>query len=258
MTFRVAFVPGVTPTKWVRIWRERMSEPIETAAVTVDDQRTVVLAGEADVCFARLPLDRDGLHAIPLWEEPAVVVAPREHVIEAGGEVALADLVDEDVRPVASGEEEGAIELVAHGGGLVIVPQPVARLYGRRDVVVRPVTDAEPTRIALVWPVDLTDEQRERVDAFVGIVRGRTSASSRGGEPAASSPERGSGKSPERGSARSGGRGSAKSGGSGAASASPRSSSASGGAKGLSGGSKGGRQARSSRGGPSRPRRGRR
>ncbi|ARJ07166.1 hypothetical protein B5808_03120 [Cnuibacter physcomitrellae] len=227
-----------------------MSEPIETASVRVDDQRAVVLAGEADVCFARLPLDRDGLHAIPLWEEPAVVVAPREHVIEAVDEVALADLVDEDVRPVASGEEEGAIELVAHGGGLVIVPQPVARLYGRRDVVVRPVTDAEPTRIALVWPVDLTDEQRERVDAFVGIVRGRTSASSRGGEPAASSPERGS--------ARSGGRGSAKSGGSGSASASPRSSSASGGSKGLSGGGQGGRQARPSRGGPSRPRRGRR
>lgn len=234
MTFRVAFVPGVTPTKWVRIWRERMTEPIETASVTVDGQRSAVLDGEADVCFVRLPLDRDGLHVIPLWEEAAVVVAPREHMIEAADEVVLADLADEDMRSVESGAEESAIELVAHGGGLVIVPQPVARLYGRRDVVVRPVTDAEPTRIAIAWPVDLTDEQRERIDAFIGIVRGRTAASSRGGEPAAASPASGSAK-PRGGSPAS----------------SPRSPS-------TPGGSKGGRRGGPSRSGPSKPRRGRR
>ncbi|AXH37028.1 LysR family transcriptional regulator [Humibacter sp. BT305] len=234
MTFRVGFVPGVTPTKWVRIWRERMTEPIETVSVTVDGQRSAVLDADADVCFVRLPLARDGLHVIPLWEETAVVVAPREHMIEAADEVVLADLVDEDVRPVASGSEEAAIELVAHGGGLVIVPQPIARLYGRRDVVVRPVTDAEPTRIAITWPVDLPDEQRERVDAFIGIVRGRTAASSRGAEPASATPSNGSAK--PRG---------------GSPSTSPRSPNGSGRAK-------GGRRGGPSRGGPARPSRGRR
>jgi DNA-binding transcriptional LysR family regulator len=187
VTFRVAFVPGVTPTKWLRIWRERMREPIEALPVAVDAQRTAVLLGvgdddgPADVVFARLPIDRDGLNAIPLWEEPAVVVAPRDHLLEAFDDVTLAELADEDVRPVASGGEADAIELVAHGGGLVIVPQPVARLHSRRDVVVRPVTDADPTRIALVWPSDLPADRAERIDAFVGIVRGRTGNSSRGG-----------------------------------------------------------------------------
>jgi DNA-binding transcriptional LysR family regulator len=181
VTFRVAFVPGVTPTKWVRIWKERMREPLETVPVAVDAQRDAVRDGEADVCFARLPIDRDGLHAIPLWEEPAVVVAPRDHLVEAFDEVTLADLAEEDVRPVASGLEADAIELVAHGGGLVIVPQPVARLHSRRDVVVRPVSDAEPTRIALVWPDDLPEDGQRRVDDFIGIVRGRSANSSRGG-----------------------------------------------------------------------------
>ncbi|WP_378144778.1 LysR substrate-binding domain-containing protein [Cnuibacter sp. UC19_7] len=250
MTFRVAFVPGVTPTKWVRIWRERMPEPIETVAVTVDAQRSAVLGGEADVCFVRLPVDRDGLHVIPLWEESAVVVAPREHVIEAVDEVSLADLDGEDLRPVASGGEEAAIELVAHGGGLVIVPQPVARLYGRRDVVVRPVTDADPTRIAMVWPVDLAEEQAERVDAFIGIVRGRTAASSRGGASATAPEAPADARNGTRGGG-SGTRGSSGTTRGGAPGASPRSS-------GSSGGSKGGRRGGPSGGGSARPRRGRR
>ena len=184
MTFRVAFVPGVTPTKWVRVWRERMREPLEAVPVSVDEQRDVLFSPDAgvraDVSFARLPIDREGVHAIPLWEEPAVVVAPREHLIEAFDEVTLADLADEDVRAVATGGEEEAIELVAHGGGLVVLPQPVARQYARRDVVARPVSDAEPTRIALVWPDDLPTAAAARVDDFIGIVRGRTSGSSRG------------------------------------------------------------------------------
>jgi hypothetical protein len=41
-----------------------------------------------------------------------------------------------------------------------------------------PVTDAAPTRIALVWRVERDDAD---IQEFVGVVRGRTTRSSRGG-----------------------------------------------------------------------------
>jgi hypothetical protein len=43
-------------------------------------------------------------------------------------------------------------------------------------VVYRPVTDAEPTTIALAWRID---NPNELIEEFVGIVRGRTANSSR-------------------------------------------------------------------------------
>jgi len=70
-----------------------------------------------------------------------------------------------------------AIELVAAGIGVVIVPQSLARLHHRRDLTYRPVTDAPGSSIALVWPEANTTEF---VDEFIGIVRGRTANSSRG------------------------------------------------------------------------------
>jgi hypothetical protein len=52
----------------------------------------------------------------------------------------------------------------------------VARLFQRKDVVTRPVTDLEPSTIALVWRQDRDDEVTQ---AFVGVVRGRRVTSSR-------------------------------------------------------------------------------
>jgi hypothetical protein len=70
-----------------------------------------------------------------------------------------------------------AVETVAAGVGIVVLPMSVARLHNRKDVVHRPVSDAEKTRIALAWRRDLDDE---RVQTFIGVVRGRKATSSRG------------------------------------------------------------------------------
>ena len=52
------------------------------------------------MALMRLPVDRDGLHCIPLYDEVPVVVAGHEHFVAAGDEVALDDLADEQlVRP---------------------------------------------------------------------------------------------------------------------------------------------------------------
>ena len=66
---------------------------------------------------------------------------------------------------------------MAAGIGLLVVPQSLARLHHRRDLVFRPVTDAPQSQVALSW---LEDRTSDLVEEFIGIVRGRTVNSSRG------------------------------------------------------------------------------
>jgi DNA-binding transcriptional LysR family regulator len=188
--FRLGFVTGATPDKWAATWRERRRDALELVPVEEATQEDGVRDGSLDVALLRLPVDRDGLHCIPLYDEVQVVVAGQQHFVAAGEEVALDDLTDEQlVRPHASGwmpaadqldwpamSEKDAIEAVASGTGIVIVPMSVARLYYRKDVVQRPVTDLPPTKVGLVW---LVDNEDERVQVFIGIVRGRTVNSTR-------------------------------------------------------------------------------
>ena len=188
--FRVAFVTGATPDKWARAWRDRRREPLELVPVIEGEQEHGVRDGDVDMALVRLPVDRDGLHCIPLYAEVPVVVASSEHFIAAADEVSLADLSEEQlVRPHSSGwhpdveqldwppmSEKDAIETVAAGTGVVIMPMSVARLHQRKDVVQRPVSDLDPTQIALVW---LLDRDGEDTQAFVGVVRGRSVNSSR-------------------------------------------------------------------------------
>ena len=82
-----------------------------------------------------------------------------------------------------------AIELVAAGVGLLVVPQSLARLHHRRDLTYRPLTDAPGSGVGLAWP---DTENTELMEEFIGIVRGRTVNSSRtprrDGTPAPSTP----------------------------------------------------------------------
>jgi DNA-binding transcriptional LysR family regulator len=197
--FRVTFVTGVTPDKWVKTWQRRSSDPLATVAVPEDDQLTALRAGEADMAFVRLPVDREGLHVIPLYREVPVVVVSKEHPVAAYDEIPVADLADEHLlqdpddvpawRDVATEVRDGtrypvpamtphqAVETVAAQGGIVIVPMSVARVHHRKDVVSVPVTGVEESQVGLAWPVGADDP---RVETFIGIVRGRTERSSRG------------------------------------------------------------------------------
>jgi len=188
---RIGFVTGATPDKWARHWRDRRREPLDLVPVTEEDQLDGVRDGSLDMALVRLPVDRDGLHCVRLYDELQVVVASRDHLLAAADdEVSTADLVDEQlVRPHPSGwtpaaeqldwppmSEREAIETVAAGTGIVIVAMSVARLHQRKDVVTRVVSDLEPTTIALVWPVERDDEVTQ---AFVGVTKGRTANTSR-------------------------------------------------------------------------------
>jgi DNA-binding transcriptional LysR family regulator len=187
---RVGFVTGATPDKWAAAWRDRRPEPLELVPVTEEDQEQMLRDGSLDMCLVRLPVDRDGLHLVPLYDEVAVVVVPRDHFVTAATEVDLEDLSEEQlVRPHPSGwtpsaeqltwppmSEREAIEVVGSGSGIALVPMSVARLFQRKDVASRPVTDLPPTSVGLAWLVDRDDDDTQ---AFVGVVRGRTARSSR-------------------------------------------------------------------------------
>lgn len=189
--FRVGFVTGATPDKWARVWRDRRRDRLELVPVEQDEQEAGLRAGDLDMCLVRLPVDRDGLHLIPLYDEVPVAVAGRDHVISVVDEVSLDDLDGEQlVLAHPSGwvpsvpqqdwpamSVRDAVDVVASGTGIAILPMSVARLHSRKDVVHRTVTDLEPTRIGLAWRLDRDDE---RVQVFIGIVRGRSERSSRG------------------------------------------------------------------------------
>lgn len=175
---RVAFVPGVMPDKWARIWRERMpGDPLDLVPVPDAEQTAVLYDGRADLSFVRLPVDDEGLHLIPLYTEVAVVVAARGHLVEAADEVTLDDLGDEITHHVPPLTAREAVETVAAGVGVVVLPMSLARLHHRKDVVHRPVVDGPQSRVGLAWRRDLEDE---RVEVFIGVVRGRRAGSSRG------------------------------------------------------------------------------
>ncbi|MBM7829528.1 DNA-binding transcriptional LysR family regulator [Agromyces cerinus] len=177
MTLRLRYVAGVSPSKWLRVWNDlRPDLTLEAIVVEESEQLDALVAGEADIAFVRLPVDAEGMHAVALWEELAVVVLPKEHPLAEAESLTLADLEGETLAPVQANPAM-TIELVAAGTGHAIVPHSVARLHRRKDVVAIPLTDAPPTQISLLWP-------RERDDAdiqqFVAVVRGRSAKSSRG------------------------------------------------------------------------------
>ncbi|HET7736081.1 MAG TPA: LysR substrate-binding domain-containing protein [Nocardioidaceae bacterium] len=175
---RVAFVPGVTPGKWVRVWEERRLGPLEVLMVEERVQREVLYDDTADMCLARLPLEREGLHFIPLYTEVPVVVVPKEHPASVFESVTEKDLEDE-LRLTVSDElpARHAIETVAAGTGVVVVPMSIARLHHRKDVTYVPVSDLPESQVGLAWRQDVEDE---RFELFIGVVRGRTARSTRG------------------------------------------------------------------------------
>ncbi|GAA3103114.1 DNA-binding transcriptional LysR family regulator [Kribbella aluminosa] len=193
--FRLGYVPGVTPAKWSRLWAERLPRiPLELVQVAAAEAPDLVRRAELDAVLLRLPIDRTGLHAIPLYVEQTVVVVPKDHLITAADEITTDDLADElmlhsqdDVldwarppgrliedRPARTAD---AIELVAMGTGLLVVPQSLARLHHRKDLTYRPLTGVPESQVALSWPEGATGEL---VEHLIGIVRGRTVNSTRG------------------------------------------------------------------------------
>ncbi len=191
--FRLGVVPGATPGKWIDAWKRRMPQvPVELVPIEVADQRAAL--DDLDAALVRLPLADETLHVITLYDEVPVVVASTESHLLAADELTIADLAGEIVMtptddPLGPIDIPGAlapsfaplpvadaIATAAAGTGIVIVPMSLARLHHRKDADHRPLVDGPTSTVALAWRRDHTTPD---VETFIGIVRGRTSNSSR-------------------------------------------------------------------------------
>lgn len=188
---RVGFVPGVQPDKWLARWRERRPD-VPVTAHRAGDPRSGLseTAGEGDfdVVFLREPDDAprsapSGLLRIPLYTETMAVLAEKDHALGAFASLAPDDLDGErwldpvDTVTAMPAEVSAAVDLVAAGIGLLVLPQPYARSLSRKDVVERPLEGVPATRMGIAWSP--AREGDEMIDEFVGIVRGRTANTSR-------------------------------------------------------------------------------
>jgi DNA-binding transcriptional LysR family regulator len=175
MDLRVAFVAGVSPGKWFHRWEERFPDvPLSSQMVDDAEQLAVLRDGRADIAFVRLPVDRDGLHVIPLYEELPVVVAPKGHEIQAFDEVPLTEIEDELFEYDGGAAER--LDLVEGGAGLTILPMSVVRHFNRKELRYRPVTGMPAYGVGVAW---LRGNESEAIQEFIGVVRGRSATSSR-------------------------------------------------------------------------------
>lgn len=206
----IAFVPGVSPAKWVRVWRDRFPDATLGLLPIGPDEVDDALTGDADMAFARMPVGAH-LNSIPLWTETAVVAMPKDSPLADAETVTDADLSSVhvvDAGPVPA-DVAAALDLVEANVGVAVLPQSLFRAASRKDLVARPLEGSAGTRIALVWrDTDASDTTED----FIGVVRGRTTNSSRaaqdrpGGAPRADDdgsrgPRAGSGGGAARGAA---------------------------------------------------------
>lgn len=207
----VGFVPGVMPGKWFDRWDERFSRttPLSRFPLESDAGLEALAQERAHMVLARPDhepdlLDRDRFHAVSLYEEHMVVILPIDHVLTLFDEVPLEELAGEFMlqepesipewatvshatraessRPLPQMRDTAdAVELVAAGLGLLIVPMSIARHHHRKDLTYRPVQGFAARTVALVWPrePDRAEEDEAILQEFVGVARGRKSSSSR-------------------------------------------------------------------------------
>mgnify|MGYP002378857066 CR=1 FL=1 len=167
---------------------------LELVPLPAGSGHDALVRGDVDAALVRLPIDREGLHLIALYDEVPVVVMSAGSDLTAADELVASDLHGEvlivpaddvlgfttpgTLTPVFRPPEttEDAVATVATGVGVLVVPMSLARRHHRKDVTYRPLRGGPTSTIALAWAVD---HPTELVDTFVGIVRGRTANSSR-------------------------------------------------------------------------------
>ena len=79
---RVAFVPGVTPGKWQRVWRDRRTRGrLDMLPMNQDAALAALTDGTAHMALLRDVAADETWHAIPLYREAPVVVAPKGSLV---------------------------------------------------------------------------------------------------------------------------------------------------------------------------------
>lgn len=220
---KLGAIPGATPDKWASRWRDRYPR-FRLSVDHYDDagQLARLQEGTADVGYIRLregepDLDKDQFSRVLLYREEPVVCAAQDHWVAAAEEsVTWEEIAEEsflDVAEMAPGQEPDpheplagaelaraeriALEVVASGAGLLILPNSVARMLSRKDVVIRRVEDIPGYEVGLGW---LKEKDSDLIQEFIGVARGRKPGSGRSAiTPAAKGAAEGSGKGSSKG-----------------------------------------------------------
>src|SRR5215471_14821355 len=179
-TLRIAYVPAVAYIglpEIVRAFRQRLPD-VEVRLQETNPARQVqaLLAGRVDVGFARGPIQEPALNVQTVMEEPLVAALPTGHPLSGRKIIKLEMLAHEPFvlqarsrgpgshdqilaicraagfspRIVQEGSQTEAVNLVAAGVGVAIVPRSLRRIR-RSGVVYRPLLERPTTQLVMAW-----------------------------------------------------------------------------------------------------------
>ncbi|MFC4855710.1 LysR substrate-binding domain-containing protein [Actinophytocola glycyrrhizae] len=154
--------------------------PVEVLVSGYGEQAALVRTGRADAALMGSPHVWPDLEAEPLVTEPRVAALPAGHPLAAARSLVVADLAGHPMprwsrelpaereywtgqsSPVSGPEVADSsqlLEVVALGQAVALVPTSLADSYRRADLVYRPVTDASPYTLSVVWAAGRRDRE---------------------------------------------------------------------------------------------------
>lgn len=186
--FRLGFVWGTAPDKWLTRAKEWLGQ--QPAAFQTQDPFAALSGGECDLALMRFPdprVDAEVFHVVRLYQEQPGVAVNKDDELSLLDKVTEADLADSrkvgDARgehPIDVGQVHQAVELTAANVGYTIAPLPLLRMINNKETAVRELVGESFSEIVLVWR---KEDDSDTIQDFVGITRGRKSASSRNNSP---------------------------------------------------------------------------
>lgn len=170
----VGYTTNLFVTAAVRqVRRQHPDAEVHAVHVAWDEPPSALLDHRADAVVARLPFPTDQLSVTVLYDEPRVLLVPRDHRLAGRAEVTLDDIADEplprlpdetwnafwrvdprpDGRPAPDGPLvaviEDKLELIAAGEAVAIVPAGITDGSLRPDLVTVPLAGVDPSHVVL-------------------------------------------------------------------------------------------------------------
>jgi DNA-binding transcriptional LysR family regulator len=170
----VGYTPGLIVTPAVRLLRRQHPDAdVHTLHLEWSEPRPALLDHRVDAAVTRLPLATDGLHVTILYDEPRLLLVPRDHRLAGKESVTLDDIAGEpipkmpdplwnafwrvDPRPDGTPAPDGPLvaaiedknELIASGQAVAIIPGGIPGGGIRPDLTTIPLHGVAPSHVVL-------------------------------------------------------------------------------------------------------------
>lgn len=216
VALRLGLCSGANPRSWLSTWRDRYPQwPLETSIAGPNAWESRLDRGMIDLAIIRAEEKPTRQHSIHLYcEQPVLVVHKTDELASApalvSGDLAELELLHTQHEhsswrwvlqnlhrqggeaPAQERRLTEAMDMATAKLGVLVLPHAVARTYGNKELTYVAVTDLAETDVYLVWlreptgsgasdsqPTQNEQTVAAQIDAFIGIVRGRTAKSSR-------------------------------------------------------------------------------